>query len=147
MADGRPVTESIGQRIARLRRERSLSQRELATTGVSFTYVSRIEAGQRQPSVKAIRALALKLGVSPEYLETGRDLPPTGDRELRVTDAELQVRLDGSSDAEGELREVLAEAQAAGDHPIARRARIALALSLASEGRHEDVIEMLEEHL
>ena len=117
MADGRPVTESIGQRIARLRRERGLSQRELATTGVSFTYVSRIEAGQRQPSVKAIRALAVKLGVSPEYLETGRDLAPTGDRELRVTDAELQVRLDGSSDAEGELREVLAEALAAGRSP------------------------------
>lgn len=147
MADGRPVTESIGQRIARLRRERSLSQRELATTGVSFTYVSRIEAGQRQPSVKAIRALAVKLGVSPEYLETGRDLAPTGDRELRVTDAELQVRLDGSSDAEGELRAVLAEAHAAGDLPIARRARIALALSLAREGCHEEVIEMLEEHL
>ncbi len=146
MADGRPVTESIGQRIARLRRERGLSQRELATTGVSFTYVSRIEAGQRQPSVKAIRALAVKLGLSPEYLETGRDLAPTGDRELRVTDAELQVRLDGSS-AEEELRGVLAEALAAGDLPIARRARIALALSVAREGRHEEVIEMLEEHL
>jgi len=55
--------ETIGQRLKRLRLERGLSQRELAAPGVSYAYISRIEAGTRQPSVKALRKLAAKLAV------------------------------------------------------------------------------------
>src|SRR5207302_644755 len=65
------VGESIGQRLRRLRLEKGLSQRELAGPGVSYAYVSRIEGGQRRPSLRAIRVLARKLGVSAQYLETG----------------------------------------------------------------------------
>ena len=64
-------SEPIGIRLRRLRLERGLSQRELAGPGVSYAYISRIEAGTRRPSVKALRTLARTLGVSPEYLETG----------------------------------------------------------------------------
>jgi Helix-turn-helix len=39
--------------------------------GVSYAYISRIEVGQRNPSVKALRKLAAALGVAPEWLETG----------------------------------------------------------------------------
>lgn len=66
-----PRPETLPQRVKRLRLERDLSQRELACPGVSYAYISRIEAGTRQPSVKALRKLAAKLGVSTEYLETG----------------------------------------------------------------------------
>ena len=59
------VKESIGQRLRRLRQERGLSQRELSEPGISYAYVSRIEAGVRNPSEKALRALAPKLGVTP----------------------------------------------------------------------------------
>src|SRR5581483_4633686 len=62
------LDETIGQRLKRLRLERGLSQRELAAPGVSYAYISRIEAGTRQPSVKALRRLAAKLGVTAEYL-------------------------------------------------------------------------------
>src|SRR5256885_1631881 len=62
--------ESIGQRLRRLRLEKGLSQRELAGPGVSYAYVSRIEGGQRRPSLRAIRVLARKLGVT--YLDLGR---------------------------------------------------------------------------
>src|SRR5438876_5581578 len=65
------VGESIGQRLRRLRLEKGLSQRELAGPGVSYAYVSRIEGGQRHPSLRAIRVLARRLGVSAQYLETG----------------------------------------------------------------------------
>ena len=65
--------EGIAARLKRLRLDLGLSQRELAVPGVSYAYISRIEAGTRNPSVKAIRRLAEKLGVTPEYLETGRD--------------------------------------------------------------------------
>jgi transcriptional regulator with XRE-family HTH domain len=61
--------ETIGQRLRRLRLARGISQRELATKGVSYAYISRIEAGARRPSVKALRQLAEKLGVTESYLE------------------------------------------------------------------------------
>ncbi len=67
--------ESIGQRLRRLRIERGLSQRELSSAGVSYAYISRIEADARTPSVKALRQLATKLGVTVEHLETGKRTP------------------------------------------------------------------------
>ena len=65
--------ETVGQRIRRLREERDLSQRELSEPGTSYAYISRIEAGVRNPSEKALRALAVKLGSTPLYLELGSD--------------------------------------------------------------------------
>src|ERR1051325_11990450 len=85
--------ETIGVRLKRLRLQRGLSQRDLSPPGVSYAYISRIEAGARTPSVKALRMLAAKLGVSVEYLETGRDIRDTDARELELADAELELRL------------------------------------------------------
>src|SRR5947209_17185396 len=85
--------ETIGQRLKRLRLERGFSQRELAAPGVSYAYISRIEAGTRQPSVKALRRLASKLAVTPDYLETGSSIDPDSARELRLADLELTIRL------------------------------------------------------
>jgi transcriptional regulator with XRE-family HTH domain len=68
-----PKRETIGQRLRRLRTARGLSQRELSSPGVSYAYISRVEADARTPSVKAIRKLADKLGVSAIYLETGAE--------------------------------------------------------------------------
>jgi tetratricopeptide (TPR) repeat protein len=139
------MDETIGQRLQRLRRERGLSQREVSGPGVSYTYISRIEAGQRQPSMKALRGMALRLGVTPEYLETGRELPPAEDRELRIGDAELQLRLDDGQEAEETVRRLLADAEAAGDAPVALRARAALALAADRRGDHRHVVGGLEE--
>src|SRR5438128_12422983 len=85
--------EGVGQRLKRLRLERGFSQRDLSSPGVSYAYISRIEAGARTPSVKALRMLAAKLGVSVEYLETGRDIRETDARELQLADPELELRL------------------------------------------------------
>lgn len=65
----------VGERIRERRLELGLSQRELSAPGVSYAYISRIEAGFRRPSVKALRKLAPKLGVSVHWLETGREDP------------------------------------------------------------------------
>jgi transcriptional regulator with XRE-family HTH domain len=117
----------VGQRLRRLRQERGLSQRDVASPGVSYAYVSRIEAGARHPSVKALRQLAPKLGVSVEYLETGRDLTEHDERELRLAGAELTLRLEQDPrDAGAEFEAVLAEAEAIGDGESAARARAGL---------------------
>ena len=138
--------ETIGQRLRRLRLERGLSQRELSSPGVSYAYISRIEAGARRPSVKALRMLAPKLGVSVEYLETGRDLSDDEERELRLSDAELELRLaDDPSNAERELRAILVESLTAGDGVAANRAQIALGLSAARAGRDAEAVELLEQ--
>jgi transcriptional regulator with XRE-family HTH domain len=137
--------EPIGERLKRLRLSRGLSQRDLSSPGVSYAYISRIEAGARTPSVKALRMLAKKLNVSVEYLETGRDLREAEERELRLADAELQIRLDAdTSDAERVLHDVLAESRSAGDGVAACRAAVALGFAAARRGNHLDAVERLE---
>src|SRR5437899_12074942 len=102
--------EGVGARLKRLRVARGFSQRDLSSPGVSYAYISRIEAGARTPSVKALRKLAQKLGVSVEYLETGRDIREVDARELKLADAELELRLsDDVSAAEEKLRGILNE--------------------------------------
>jgi transcriptional regulator with XRE-family HTH domain len=142
------TTEGVGERLKRLRLQRGFSQRDLSSPGVSYAYISRIEASARTPSVKALRKLAQKLGVSVEYLETGRDIREIDDRELRLADAELQLRLDSNTDAaEAKLEEVLAEAHEAGDRVSASRALIGLGLAAAHRGNHLDAVERLESAL
>jgi transcriptional regulator with XRE-family HTH domain len=136
--------ESVGQRLKRLRRARGLSQRELAAPGVSYAYISRIEAGTRQPSVKALRKLAAKLEVSPDFLETGSALAAGEALEARLAGLELAVRLDASDDARSSLESVLADAVAAGDSFTSRRARLALAELAHQRGAYPAAIELLE---
>lgn len=140
--------ETIGQRLRRLRLERGLSQRELSAPGVSYAYISRIEAGTRQPSVKALRKLAPKLGVSTGYLETGSQIAASEQRELQLADAELQLRLgDDAPVADETLRTLLHDAVETGDFQSATRARIALGLIAAQNGRSDEAVQRLEEAL
>ena len=137
--------EGVGARLKRLRLERGFSQRDLSSPGVSYAYISRIEAGARTPSVKALRKLSQKLGVSVEYLETGRDIREVDDRELRLSDAELELRLQGDTrEAEQKLEKLLDESRTAGDGPSATRAAIGLGFAAAVRGNHLDAVERLE---
>jgi transcriptional regulator with XRE-family HTH domain len=67
--------QAIGDRLREARLRAGLSQRELSEPGVSYAYISRIEAGVRTPSIKVLRKLAPKLDVSVSWLETGQDDP------------------------------------------------------------------------
>jgi transcriptional regulator with XRE-family HTH domain len=66
---------TIGDRIRQRRLALGLSQRELASEGVTYAYISRLEANARRPSIRALRQLAPKLGVSVHWLETGEADP------------------------------------------------------------------------
>ena len=145
MSEG-STTEGVGARLKRLRVARGFSQRDLSSPGVSYAYISRIEAGARTPSVKALRKLAQKLGVSVEYLETGRDIREIDDRELKLADAELQLRLGtDTAAAEKTLEEVLAECDAlpaTASRPGEQRSDSGLAAT--HRGNHLDAVERLE---
>jgi tetratricopeptide (TPR) repeat protein len=136
--------ETIGHRLLRLRKAKGLSQRALSGPGISYAYVSRIEAGTRQPSVKAVRLLAAKLDVTPEYLETGSNLSSSDLRELRLADLELRLRLDQAAPTE-ELLDLLDQAVAASDARAAARARLALGLAASAAAEHGKAIEYLKE--
>jgi len=137
--------EPVGQRLRRLRLERGLSQRDIAGPGVTYAYVSRIEAGQRGPSLKALRLLARRLGVTPEYLETGVRTPAEVDRDLRLADAELRLRLDDEPrEAEEAFRAVLREAVPEGDEWAEMRARVGLGLALAAAGKYSEAVGHLQ---
>jgi transcriptional regulator with XRE-family HTH domain len=140
-------SETVGERLRRLRLERGLSQRELSAPGVSYAYISRIEAGARRPSVKALRSLARKLGVSAEYLETGSEIGETQARELRLADAELRIRLDEPEAPIADLEAILAESTVLGDEVSATRARIALGLAAARRGDNAGAVRHLEQSL
>lgn len=139
-----PSGETIGLRLKRLRLERGLSQRELAAPGVSYAYISRIEAGTRQPSVKALRKLAAKLAVTADYLESGSELDPESARELRLSDLELAVRLGDGDGSEPRLLELLAESETAADTPCTFRARVALAALREDRSDLAGAVELLE---
>lgn len=53
--------ETVGQRIARLRSMLGMTQRELGDAGSSYAYISRIEAGTRRPSWRALASIAGRL--------------------------------------------------------------------------------------
>ena len=69
------MAATVGERIRERRLELGLSQRELATEGVSYAYISRLESNGRRPSVGALRKIAPRLGVSVHWLETGEPDP------------------------------------------------------------------------
>src|SRR5438270_4933852 len=69
------MATTVGQRIRQRRLELGLSQRELACEGVTYAYISRLEADGRRASIRALRRLAPGLGVTVHWLETGEPDP------------------------------------------------------------------------
>lgn len=62
----------LGQRIAALRRQRGLSQAELAAyLGISASAMGMYEQGRREPSADTLVRLARQLQVTTDFLLTG----------------------------------------------------------------------------
>ena len=63
----------LGARIAALRRQRSISQAELAgALRISPSAVGMYEQGRREPSIEILIALAEEFGVTLDYLVAGQ---------------------------------------------------------------------------
>src|SRR5256885_1561606 len=89
--------KTISTRLKHLRLQKNLSQRDLSSPKISYTYISQIETGARNPSVKALRKLTQKLKISIEYLKTDHDIHKINDHKLRLANAELELRLNGDN--------------------------------------------------
>lgn len=64
---------AVGLRLHAAREAAGISQRELAFPGCSAAYISRIERGERIPSLQVMRELARRIGVSESALAFGRE--------------------------------------------------------------------------
>jgi tetratricopeptide (TPR) repeat protein len=91
--------------------------------------------------------LATNLGVTADYLETGSQLAPEEQRELRLADLELALRLGDPADVKADLGAVLHEAITAGDRAAAMRARVALASVAGEAAEWTEAVRLLEDAL
>ncbi|MFI9150969.1 helix-turn-helix domain-containing protein [Streptomyces sp. NPDC053367] len=106
--------EVIGRRVQRLRRERGLTQRQLAEPVYTPAYVSTLEAGRVRPSDDALRHLAERLGVEFEELATGRPARLATDLRLRLTEAQRTLAVGEAEEAAALYAGLLAEAEGLG---------------------------------
>ena len=98
---------AVGRRLRDARERAGLSQRQLSFPGCSPAYISRIEAGDRIPSLQLLREMGRRLGVSEDYLATGME---RGDETAGLMEAEIAMRLDETEQAETMFREALERA-------------------------------------
>jgi tetratricopeptide (TPR) repeat protein len=98
--------EAVGRRLKAAREDAGLSQRQLSFPGCSPAYISRIESGDRIPSLQLLRVLGERLGVSEDYLATAAHGGPGGPA-ASLLEAEVALRLDELDTAERLYDEVL----------------------------------------
>jgi len=79
-SDAIVLRRTLGERISALRRMLKLTQEEFAErTGISVSYLSMIERGQRTPHIATLARVAKELGVSVSQLFDGLE---EGDRTM-----------------------------------------------------------------
>ena len=77
-----PVLTAVGPRLRTLRQERDTTLADLsAETGISISTLSRLESGQRKPTLELLLPLARAYGVQLDDLVGA---PPTGDPRVHV---------------------------------------------------------------
>ena len=98
---------AVGRRLRAARQAAGVSQRQLSFVGCTPAYISRIESGERIPSLQLLRELGRRLGVTAEYLATGQEeaVAVAG-----LSEAEILLRLDRVDEAERLYEQELADA-------------------------------------
>lgn len=131
---------AAGRRLREAREGAGLSQRQLAFPGCTAAYISRIETGERVASLQILRELAGHLGISEEYLATGRASAPNSS----LDDAEIALRLDETEEAAHLFETALKDAQGPGERT---RALEGLGHVAFRSGDPELAIELFEKAL
>ena len=82
---------AVGRRLKDARLAAGLSQRQLSFPGCSAAYISRLEAGDRVPSLQLLRKLAAKLNADEQFLATGVEQIHEDPPELVEADVERRL--------------------------------------------------------
>ncbi|MGN6380807.1 MAG: tetratricopeptide repeat protein [Gaiellales bacterium] len=136
----------LGARIRHYRRKRAMTQRDLSFDGCSYSYLARIEAGDRRPSPRVLYEIARRLEVSPEEL-TGETSTEQRSRSLEALESAMLIREGRFDDAEDLLRGVLREAQVSADAERVSEAYEGLGLVALRRDQVDEASTLLHEAL
>jgi tetratricopeptide (TPR) repeat protein len=134
---------AVGRRLRDARERAGISQRQLSFEGCSPAYISRIEAGERIPSLQLLREMGRRLGVSEDYLATGLEREAGGE-DRTLLDAEVSLRFGELEEAERLYTQVRESAQTIA---IRSRALAGLGQIAFERGQPRQAIDLLEESL
>lgn len=134
----------MGARIKALRKEKGLTQSELAEPAYTHAYVSTVEAGKRNPSQGALEHFASKLGIDVDELLTGRPPGMEGHLRLRLAEARINLSRGEIDEAREEYLDVRRVAEGSALPLVAAGATEGVARCLEQEGKLEDAAEMFE---
>ncbi|HSK17412.1 MAG TPA: tetratricopeptide repeat protein [Gaiellaceae bacterium] len=131
---------AVGKRLRAAREKAGLSQRQLAFPGCSPAYISRIESGDRIPSLQLLRELGRRLSVTEDWLATGSE-DGRGEIGGAFLEAEVALRLDDLQLAETLYSEIL---EHAGADPSRARAEEGLGQVAYRRGNPREAIQRFE---
>ncbi|MFB9880028.1 helix-turn-helix domain-containing protein [Planobispora siamensis] len=134
----------MGQRIKAVRRQRGLSQAQLAHPELSDSYVSLIESGKRTPTPAVLELLAAKLDCSLTYLINGVTAEQMEEIELGLRYAELALQNGEVVEARTRYAELLDGGGLAGLPQLRQDAEYGLALATEACGDLDEAIALLD---
>jgi transcriptional regulator with XRE-family HTH domain len=137
--DTRPLeeTETLGQRIRRIRTQRGLSLAKVVRNDFSRAFLNQVEMGKARPSIRVLRVIAERLGTEVEYLLEGQQAGL--ERELALEKGRVLL-------AQGEAHRALLALRPAlesYDWPLGSDARVSQAEALIAMGRKDQAVAIL----
>ncbi|MCG5212128.1 helix-turn-helix domain-containing protein [Streptosporangium soli] len=124
----------VGQRIKTIRRQRGLSQAQLAHPELSDSYVSLIESGKRTPTPAVLELLAVKLDCSLTYLVNGVTATQMHELELELGYALMALENGAVAEARRRYADLVADNAVAGLAQLRQDAEYGLALAMEACG-------------
>ncbi|MFI6326400.1 helix-turn-helix domain-containing protein [Nonomuraea sp. NPDC050556] len=138
------TSDLVGLRIKTVRRQRGLSQAQLAHPELSDSYISLIESGKRTPTPAVLELLAQKLDCSLSYLVNGVTAEQMEDLELSLGYARLALENGEVSEARTRFSELLANNNLTGLTALRQDAQFGLALATEADGDLSQAIVLLD---
>lgn len=141
---------SVGEKIRDLRKKLKLTQSELAGKDFTKSFISQVEKGQTNPSLKSLRIIAGRLGIPVSYL-LEKEAEPSQSREYLVLLEQARfARKQGHLNEAIELYIRAADSCTENDHAAIGFIHMLLAETRADQGtleRAKSDLELAVEHL
>ena len=139
------VPDGPGRRIRRQRERLGLSQEQLAAPELSASYLSRIEAGSRQPTQRVLELIAPRLQTSVEHLLSGVDSNVVEHLMLEVKGAAFALAGGDPACSEGILRGIEEQAAASGRPDVLLDVIAGIARAIEARGGLEEAVTTWEQ--
>lgn len=137
-----PSRPEFAQRLRRLRAAKGLTQRQLAGTELSVSYVSLLEAGRRTPTPETVQVLAASLGCTPAELIGDQDSLPARPPTLNLRFGQLALAAGSLDQAQQHFEVALATPEL--DPLVRTEAVIGQARVLEAQGRLREAADAYE---